>query len=282
MGDGRYARVYYDAIALDEKFDGIRHDRDVMGSWLLLLIEAEKAWPAPAFRPPNSWVPPKHFALFAERGIIDLEPDGRFRMHGLNAERNSRSEKARDAAVKRWGRAPGNAPSIAPSSDNDMPGALPVAMPRAGARLVSSDSLGSSLPEGGVGGDDGRADLEAFLAVRYRPPTDRQRKLMDDYLMAFDVTGPERAADLILRNPDDPIGALKADLSEFRKQRVASIVEKQVVRRSRKGSGLSGVNSELAKVMASPNLLTAAHNSGAHADTPDPRCRYCRARGDAA
>lgn len=279
MTHGRYARVYYDAIAIDEKFEGIRHDRDLMGSWLLLLIEAEKAWPAPAFRPPTSWVPAKHVSKFSERGIIDLDPDGRFVMHGLNAERQSRSDKARDAATQRWNRATSNAPSSADA----VPVAMPEAMPYTRTRVVSSVSLGTSLGEGGVGGDDGRADLEAFLAVRYRLPTPAQRRFMDSYLQTFDVTGPERAAKLILANPDDPIGALKADLTAFRQERVAQLTEKVAAPRHEKGSGLSPVNAELASLMSvSPGLLTAAHNSGAHADTPDPRCRYCRERGDAA
>src|SRR3972149_6612847 len=69
--------------------------------------------------------------------------------------------------------------------------------------------------------NDARADLDAFAAVRFRTPTPRQRTFMDAYCRTFDETGPDRAARLIWANPDDPIGAMKADLQEFREARRA-------------------------------------------------------------
>lgn len=80
--------------------------------------------------------------------------------------------------------------------------------------------------EGGVGGEeelDGRVDLEAWLMVKRRPPTSRQREFMDAYCQTFDVTGPARAERLILSHPDDPIAALKEDLDEFRKARLQAL-----------------------------------------------------------
>lgn len=69
--------------------------------------------------------------------------------------------------------------------------------------------------------DDNRKDLEAFVLVRHRIPTPAQRRFLDTYLDVFDVTGPERAERVILANPHDPIGALKADLDAFRAERLA-------------------------------------------------------------
>ena len=82
---------------------------------------------------------------------------------------------------------------------------------------------------------DGRADLEAFLVVRRRPPTTRQRRVMDDYLVLFDETGPERAARLILSHPDDPIGAIVEDMESHRKLRldVATQEEAEAAQRRR-------------------------------------------------
>ena len=108
--------------------------------------------------------------------------------------------------------------------------------------------------------DDGRDDLEAFLIVKHRPPTKPQRDLMDNYCRVFDVTGPARAAQLIYAHPDDPIGALKADLDAFRKERAAAApIEAEPTRRG-----------------PSASVITAAHNNGYHEGMPDERCRYCQ------
>jgi hypothetical protein len=121
MSDDRYARVYFDRIARDAKFDGIRENRALMGSWLLCLVEAEKAWPSPAFPLPTSWVPARDFRLLAERGIVDVQPDGRYFMHGLNAIRAERSKRGADAAAARWGNAERNASGNASASARFMP-----------------------------------------------------------------------------------------------------------------------------------------------------------------
>jgi hypothetical protein len=121
MSDDRYARVYFDRIARDEKFDGIRENRALMGAWLMCLVEAEKAWPSPAFPLPTSWVPARDFRTLAERGIVDLQADGRYRMHGLDAIRAERSRRGADAAAARWGNAGRNASGNASASAPFMP-----------------------------------------------------------------------------------------------------------------------------------------------------------------
>jgi hypothetical protein len=68
---------------------------------------------------------------------------------------------------------------------------------------------------------DGRADLEAFLLVTRRAPTERQRQLLDRLLDIHDVTGPQWAADIILRNPTDPIGAVIEADKAWRAERIA-------------------------------------------------------------
>jgi len=61
--------------------------------------------------------------------------------------------------------------------------------------------------------------------ARHRLPTQRQRDFLDRYLDVFDVTGPQRMAELILRHPDDPIAALKADLDAHREERLGEIAK---------------------------------------------------------
>jgi hypothetical protein len=115
----------------------------------------------------------------------------------------------------------------------------------------------SPVIEGGAGGDsagaddDGRRDLEAWLLVRFRPPTPAQRRFLDTYCRVFDATGPERAERLILANPDDPIAALKADLQAFRAERSAeAAAQESRPRAPRRPGGLSSVNAELARMFA--------------------------------
>jgi hypothetical protein len=83
----------------DPKFDGIRDDVRHLGTWTLLLIVADMAWPAPAFLPP---VPKASVVALEAAGIVDLLAGHRFRIHGLDAERGRRSDAARDAASVRW------------------------------------------------------------------------------------------------------------------------------------------------------------------------------------
>lgn len=97
----------------------------------------------------------------------------------------------------------------------------------------SPTAIRSSVGIGvGIGGDsdespatrerlDGRADLEAFLLIRRRAPTPKQRRLLDEVLDRHDLTGPAWAADVMYRHPDDPIGAVIEADKEYRAQRIA-------------------------------------------------------------
>lgn len=109
MSDRRpYSRVYWEVMD-DEKFDGVREDVRLFGSWSLLLVVADMAWPSPAFVPPT--VPKAALAVLSERGLVDLMPGHRFKLRGLAAERTRRSDSARNAAALRWQRE-GNAETM--------------------------------------------------------------------------------------------------------------------------------------------------------------------------
>ena len=94
-----YSRIYW-CVMDDTKFDGIREDVRLFGSWSLMLVVADMAWPAPAFVPPA--VPPRALASLVDCGLIDLLTGRRYRVHGLDAEREKRSQLARNAAAMRW------------------------------------------------------------------------------------------------------------------------------------------------------------------------------------
>jgi hypothetical protein len=188
-----YSRVYWE-VQSDPKFDGIREDMRLMGSWLTLLLVADQAWPAPAYPPPI--VPKAALRALVEAGLVDMLTGGRFRVRGLEAERTKRSDKASNAAAVRW------------QSERIADG-----MPRRDETSIDETRRDEH--------DDGRADLEAFLLVTRRAPTPRQRKLLDSLLDRHDLTGPQWAADIILRNPNDPIGAVIEADKAWRAERIA-------------------------------------------------------------
>lgn len=99
MSNDPYSRVYW-TVMDDEKFDGIREDVRLFGAWSLMLVVADMAWPAPAFVPPAVNRPT--LARLVACGLIEDLPGKRFRVHGLAAEREKRSDSARNAAALRW------------------------------------------------------------------------------------------------------------------------------------------------------------------------------------
>ena len=87
-----YSRVYW-SVLHDAKFDGIREDLRLFGAWSMLLIVADMAWPAPAYAPPM--VPKSAMKALIDAGLVDTLSGGRFRIHGLDAERGRRRDAAR-------------------------------------------------------------------------------------------------------------------------------------------------------------------------------------------
>lgn len=95
MSDRPYSRLYW-SVMDDDKFDGIREDMRHFGTWSLLLMVADMAWPAPAFLPP---APKASVAALVTAGLVDLLSGNRYRVHGLDAERGRRSDAAREAGL---------------------------------------------------------------------------------------------------------------------------------------------------------------------------------------
>lgn len=111
--DNDYCRVYH-TIVDDEKFAEVYDNDAALATWLRLLIIADQAWPASAHLPGN--VKRRTVELLERVGIIHTQPGWRYRVHGLDAEREKRAQSARDAAAKRW-----HSGSNAPASDTRMP-----------------------------------------------------------------------------------------------------------------------------------------------------------------
>jgi hypothetical protein len=236
---GEYVRIYMSVID-DERFAGVYDDDHLFATYVRLLMVAEAAWPASGTLPRSARR--QYVQALVTHGIVELGAVDRFRIHGLDPERQRRSDHARSAAVNRWSNAPSNAAGIAgrnaPSNAQSM------------LAETSRDETSRAEQEH----EDGRADLDAFVAVRRRIPTPAQRSFMDAYCQTFDQTGPERAARLIWGHPDDPIGALKEDLAAFREERrVDALASETPKPRRTKGSGMSKVSDELAKLYLAPN-----------------------------
>jgi hypothetical protein len=89
--DRKYVRVYFSIID-DPKFAEIYRHEATVGTWLKLLMTADAVWPASCDLP--RWVKPGPLTLLTQAGIVDLLPDHRYRIHGLDAERTRRATAA--------------------------------------------------------------------------------------------------------------------------------------------------------------------------------------------
>lgn len=89
-----YSRVYWDAPD-DEKFRHVWADDRALALWLRLLISADQSYPHAPYLPGG--VHRASLTKLADAKLIDLVGDGRFRVHGLQAERERRSAAAREA-----------------------------------------------------------------------------------------------------------------------------------------------------------------------------------------
>lgn len=93
-----YVRVYQ-SIFDDPKFVGIVDDDHHLATWLRLLMYADPTWPLAAPLPATARK--SSVKALLEAGLIDVT-GGRYRIHGLDAEREKRAAKARASADKRW------------------------------------------------------------------------------------------------------------------------------------------------------------------------------------
>jgi len=89
-----YSRLYW-TIVDDPKFVTIYDDDHHFAAWTRMLMIADQAHPASAHLPSN--VRRASVTALADAGLIDLQPGHRYRVRGLDAER----ERRRVAATTR-------------------------------------------------------------------------------------------------------------------------------------------------------------------------------------
>lgn len=98
MTERAYCRVYY-TVKDDPKFETIYTDDHHLATWLRLLIAADAIWPASADLPAAARK--ASVSALVAAGLVDLLPSGRYRIHGLDAERGSRRDAARASVAQR-------------------------------------------------------------------------------------------------------------------------------------------------------------------------------------
>lgn len=158
--DPRFVKVYR-TILTDEKFARVRADRAALGTWLLMLLDADAQWPSPASLP--RWATDAHIELLASVELIVLDGEDRYRVKGLDAERAKQRAKAKAAADARWN-AREDAPSIAPSNASSNAQIMPT---QTQTKTETKNVLvGRSVPSArGARSASGRAKVTGFTAV---------------------------------------------------------------------------------------------------------------------
>lgn len=167
-----YSRVYW-SVMHDEKFDGIREDPRLVGSWLLLLITADMAYPSPAYLLPT--VARSAVARLSEAGLVDLLEGHRYRIHGLDAER----ERRRSLATTRGpsGTRPGDRP-------------VPVRDPLGDqAKQSQAETSRAEAPREDTVGDP----AEAYWSLTGRFPTEKPLAWIDDLTRKYGSDATIRA-----------------------------------------------------------------------------------------
>lgn len=97
--DGKYSRLYWEVVD-DDRFVGIYDNDHHFATYIRLLLIADGAWPASGHLPLG--VRRASTEALSDCGLIELLPSGRFRVHGLDSERNARASSARIGAGVRW------------------------------------------------------------------------------------------------------------------------------------------------------------------------------------
>jgi hypothetical protein len=95
----RYVRVYHELMD-DPRFAEVYGDDAALALWLRLLLLADAIWPQSPHLPAG--YRRRALDLLVRAGLVELVPGRRYRIHGLDRERQARSEQARHAVNVRW------------------------------------------------------------------------------------------------------------------------------------------------------------------------------------
>jgi hypothetical protein len=217
-----YCRVYWSVID-DPKFAEVYDDDHALACWLRLLIAADALWPAPASLPASARK--SAVALLVRVGLVDLQIGGRYRIHGLDAERGRR----RDAATRPGTNRDPDGTQGPPARDPEVSELPDLARAPASARLGSA-SLGSATESPAR---EAEPALDAYQAIMVNVSRDALN-FLDDLVAAHGQEATARAiGEASLKGKDKLLSRAKtllvlrerqADKDELRaeKQRVSA------------------------------------------------------------
>lgn len=253
--DRPYSRHYHDLID-DAKFEEVYPNDQHYACWSRLLMIADQAWPASAHLPATARR--ASVKKLAEVGLIDLLPDGRYRMHGLQKERERRQDHARTASNARW-----NAPSISRGNAGAYSGGMPrreenrrdeTSIARehpqddsSMADMAWSDACGKTLLGSGQYAQDYIEDAVRRHGEQLVAKTIVEARNVFDYIPA-----PQPLA-VAVRNLLDPLPSGKDTAA-------AEAAKREEIRSRRAVEG----------------TIRTAHKTGFHDETADPRCPLCK------
>lgn len=261
MRDNAYCRVYH-SIVDDDKFAEVFDNDAALATWLRLLITADQAWPASAPLPASARR--RAVDLLSRVELVDLLPGSRYRIHGLDAERNRRADSARKGAAVRW-QSDRNATASGvrmPSRDEPRQAEPSQARALAAIDLNTREGLIHVTPLAAEAWQDASGltllGSGAFAMGRVddacrRHPESKVIAAIQAARDTFDHIPDAAALVIAMRNILDPLPSGKEAQRAAAEQRAATA--------SRRG------------VQATKRQI---HDLGAHADEPDPMCDACK------
>lgn len=98
--NGEFSIVRHALLDDEEHFTTIYRDKAAFGTWVSLLIAADKTYPAPAPLPRDC--DDAEIAKLVKANLVDLLPHDHFWLHGMEKERAKRAERFSAAARARW------------------------------------------------------------------------------------------------------------------------------------------------------------------------------------
>lgn len=265
-----YVRVYLEVVD-DAKFANL--SLEGFGGWVRLLMIADAAWPASAFIPGPGVVPDHVVEDLANREVIDLLPGHRFRVHGLDAERQGRKASASRGASARWMQphSERNANAMRLHSERNAT-ASDTNMPSRAEQSKAEPSVARAR--------EGLLNLEEVVATAWEQATGRSilgsgnwaASYLDDAIRRHGAAKVASAI-VVAKTSFDHIPDPAAMTAAVRRLIDPLPDGRQIAEVERK------VEAEKVAVAASrrnhATLLRARHNSGLHADAPDGECPAC-------
>lgn len=135
-----FVRVYHDDLQRD--YEAVWDDDHLMATWLRLLVVADKLWPSDGEIPRGTR--PRPLAALVKLGLVLPRPSHRFRLKGLDADRQRRVDAARYASGHRWPSDP-DTDSNADGTPARTPPRSPDGNPSHGGASPSAMALGAGM-----------------------------------------------------------------------------------------------------------------------------------------